>query len=98
MAQTAAAAGGDPLKHNRCGVQDCNGNFTFANQANITRHRAFFGIKANFFVASLLLEYSLFASGGTSDEVALNAAGLKWEYADESGFQQNISFSLQLDF
>jgi hypothetical protein len=98
MAQTAAAAGGDPLKHNRCGVQDCNGNFTFADQANITRHRAFFGIKANFFVASILLEYSLFASGGTSDKVALNAAGLEWEYPDESGFQQNISFSLQLDF
>jgi len=98
MAQTAKNAAGDPLKFNRCLVSDCNGSFTFSDQSNITRHRAFFGVKANFYVASLLLEYSLFASGANSDEVLNKATGIKWSIPDEAGFQQNISFSLQADF
>jgi hypothetical protein len=100
MSQTAKSAT-TPLDHNRCQVQDCNGNFTFADQANITRHRAFFGLKANFFVASLLLEYSYFASGAKSDEVVEKAGAteaLKLVIPDDAGSQHNISFSIEIDF
>jgi hypothetical protein len=98
MDQTIKNAQGDPLQYNRCMVSDCNGNFTFADQANITRHRVFFGAKINFYIASLLVEYSLFASGADSDEVFEKATKTKIEVPDDAGTQHNVSFSVQLDF
>jgi len=100
VAQTATNAGGDPLLMNRCGVQDCAGNFTFADQSNITRHRIFFGIRANFYIASLLLEYSLFASGTKSDEVVekVGTSVITLDIPDDAGTQHNISFAVAVDF
>lgn len=98
MDQTIKNAQGDPFQYNRCMVSDCNGNFTFADQANITRHRVFFGARINFYIASLLVEYSLFASGGKSDEVFEKATKTKIEIPDDSGTQHNVSFSIELDF
>jgi hypothetical protein len=98
IAETAAAAGGDPMQLTQCRTPDCNGNFTFATQANITRHRAFFGIKANFFIASLLLEYTFFASGAKSDQIAAQAGLPGLVIPDEAGAQHSISFSLALDY
>lgn len=98
MQQTAQNVGFDPLEMNRCGVQDCAGNFTFEDQSNITRHRIFFGIKANFYLASLLVEYSMFASGSKSDEVVNRATGLSLKIPDDAGTQHNISFSVAMDY
>jgi hypothetical protein len=98
MGATAASVGYDPLEMNRCGVQDCAGNFTFADQSNITRHRVFFGARANFYIVSLLLEYSLFASGSKSSEVFEKGTGIKLSIPDDAGTQHNISFSIALDY
>jgi hypothetical protein len=98
MQQTAQNVGFDPLEMNRCGVQDCAGNFTFEDQSNITRHRVFFGIKANFYLASLLVEYSMFASGSKSDEVVSRATGSALKIPDDAGTQHNISFSVAMDY
>jgi len=98
MQQTAQNVGFDPLEMNRCGVQDCAGNFTFEDQSNITRHRIFFGIKANFYLASLLVEYSMFASGSKSDEVVNRATGSALKIPDDAGTQHNISFSVAMDY
>ena len=98
MGQSAAAAGRDPLGMNRCTVPDCAGDFTFLPQAYTTRHRAFFGAKLNFFIASLLVEYSYFASGSRSDEVLEKGSGTTLAIPDESGAQHNISVSVALDY
>jgi hypothetical protein len=98
MGQTAVAVGNDPLQMNQCRASgDCRGFFTFANQSNITRHRFFVGLKANFYVASLLLEYTFFASGAKSDQIATDA-GLPLTIPDEAGAQHSISFALALDY
>lgn len=98
MAETAAQVGGDPMLMTQCRSTDCNGNFTFATQANITRHRAFFGLKANFFIASLTLEYTFFASGAKSDEIAAQAGVPGLVIPDAAGAQHSISFSIGLDY
>jgi hypothetical protein len=98
MGASASSVGYDPLQMNRCTVQDCAGNFTFADQSNITRHRVFFGAKLNFYIASLLVEYSIFASGSKSSEVFEKGTGVKLDIADDAGMQHNISFSIALDY
>lgn len=97
MEQTKQAVGGDPLKMNRCGVQDCLGNFTFEDQPDILRHRVFFGLKLNFYIASLLLEYSLFTSGSKAGETVSQYTGLALDY-DAAGTQHNIALSVALDY
>jgi hypothetical protein len=97
MAKAADQAQKDPLTLTQCRDNDCNGNFTFASQANITRHRAFFGLRANFYIASLLVEYSYFASGSTSDEIAVQA-GQPLLIPDGAGTQHSISFALALEY
>lgn len=97
MQQTAQNFNYDPTEINRCQVQDCAGSFTFEDQSNITRHRVFFGLKANFYLASLLVEYSMFASGSKSDEV-VDRAGFALKIPDDAGTQHNISFSVAVDY
>jgi len=98
MEASAKNVGYDPLKMNRCLVQDCAGSFTFEDQSNITRHRLFFGAKLNFYIASLLLEYSIFFSGSKSDQVLDRATGITLDIPDDAGTQHNISFSIALDY
>jgi hypothetical protein len=98
MGRTYGAVGGDPLQLNQCRDNDCNGSFTFANQSNITRHRFFIGLRANFYIVSLTAEYTFFASGSTSDEIAAQAGIPGITIADQSGTQHTISFSLSLDY
>jgi hypothetical protein len=97
IAQTAAGSS-DPLNWNRCNSTDCTGNFVFANQANITRHRFFIGARLNFYIASLLAEYTFFASGGKSDQLAGQAGIPGIVIPDSAGAQHSISFALQLDY
>ena len=79
-------------------VRDCNANFTFDDQANILRHRFFIGLRANFYIASLLVEYSFFAAGRESDQI-FSAANLpQANVPDESGDQHSINFSISLDY
>jgi hypothetical protein len=98
MQQTADLVGRDPIEMTRCRVADCNANFSFADQSNITRHRAFFGVKANFYIASLLVEYSYIASGSKSDEVVDRTGITVLEIPDDAGTQHSISFAVQLDY
>jgi hypothetical protein len=98
VGKSAAENNYDPGKINRCLTQDCAGNFTFEDQSNITRHRVFFGIKANFYIASLLVEYSYFASGSKSDEIVNRATGTTLSIPDDAGSQHSIAFSVALDY
>ena len=76
------------------------GNFAFDDQSNITRHRFFMGIRANFYIATLMLEYTYFAGGGTSDEIKdqLDTKVLNSSVADASGPQHTVSFSIGVDY
>ena len=102
MEQTRTDNPNDPEKWHACGNEDCwKGNFTFDDQSNITRHRFFIGMKANFYIASLLLEYTFIASGGSSDKVyvASGATGIKeLSVPDAAGSQHSISLSVGLDY
>jgi len=91
----------DPKRLNQCIAPDCNGYFAFADQGNITRHRGFFGIRANFFVATLMLEYSFFTSGAKSDEIYRASGANKLvplTVPDSAGWQHTIALSVGLDF
>lgn len=91
----------DPMRLNECYHPDCRGLFAFADQGNITRHRGFVGMKANFYVATIIVEYSFFASGSKSDEIYDNLGGtqlIPLEVPDAAGTQHSISLSLGLDF
>jgi hypothetical protein len=98
MGRGAKASGGDPMSLAQCRDNDCNANFTFTQQANITRHRFFLGLKANFYIASLLVEYTFFASGSKSDEIATQVGVPSLIIPDNSGQQHTISFSIALDY
>jgi hypothetical protein len=98
MAEVRKAAGDDPSGISQCRHVDCNANFTFSDQSNITRHRFFMGIKANFFIGSILFEYTYFANGSTSDNIAAEAGIPGLTIADESGTQHSLSFALALDY
>ncbi len=97
--QSATKAGNDPTALTLCAgdVADCRDKFTFADKSTITRHRFFFGIKANFYILSLIAEYTFFASGSTSDQIA-SATGIPFEVPDSSGTQHTVSFSVGLDY
>ena len=92
---------GKPKDVIQCRHPDCKGNFSFADQADITRHRLFFGIKANFYIATLALEYTYFFAGTTSDEVNRrtplgNIIGETIE--DSAGAQHTINVSIGFDY
>ena len=78
-------------------MPDCKANFTFADQSTITRHRFFFGVKASFYILSLIAEYTFFASGSTSDRIA-GVTGIPFEVADSSGAQHTVNFSVALEY
>jgi hypothetical protein len=99
----------DPSQWDRCRGQDCFGNFAFADLATIVRHRAFVGLKLNFYIATLMLEYTYIAPGSRSstENVLVKTAdipangGVPWkevEIKDASGHQHTIAFSVGLDF
>jgi hypothetical protein len=98
MVDTSTAAQGNPLKLNQCWAADCVGDFSFANQSNITRHRFFIGMRANFYLVSLSLEYTYFASGGKSDEIATAANMPGLVIPDGSGSQHSVSVAVSLDY
>ncbi len=97
MGQTAAKVT-DPVELTRCQSLDCNANFTFMNQSNITRHRLFLGVKANFYIASLIFQYNYFASGSTSDVIAAQAGVRGLVIPDEAGAQHSLNVSLAVDY
>ncbi len=103
MDETAKLNPNDPQKLNRCQHSDCRGYFSFASQSDILRNRFFLGARLNFYLVSLLFDYSVFFSGSTADDLAaaLNPSGhlsgdLKPE--DVSETQHAFSLSLELDF
>ncbi len=102
MGQTTAVNKDDPSKWHACSTSDCwSGNFAFDDQSNITRHRFFVGLRANFYIATLMLEYTYFAGGATSDTVYRHAGGTAiapLEIADASGSQHTFGFSIGLDY
>lgn len=86
----------------QCRHPDCNGNFSFDDQSNITRHRIFVGMKANFYIATLMLEYTYFFEGTTTDELrryssTLNAV-IGDTVEDSAGGQHTINISLGFDY
>jgi hypothetical protein len=97
---SAGLAGNDPTGLTRCAGQiaDCKANFVFADQSTITRHRFFVGLKANFYIVSLLAEYTFFASGSSSDQIVQLATGQVFPYADASSTQHTFSFAIALDY
>ncbi len=86
----------------QCRHIDCNGNFSFDDQSNITRHRIFVGLKANFYIASLLLEYTYFFKGSTTDELRRYNSVLNQvvpeTIQDSAGGQHTINISLGFDY
>ena len=102
MGQTTAVHKDNPAKWHSCNTTDCwTGNFAFDDQSNITRHRFFLGMRANFYIATLMLEYTYFAGGSTSDKIYRSAGANKiqeLEIADASGSQHTFSFSIGLDY
>ena len=102
MGQTTAVHKDNPAKWHSCNTSDCwTGNFAFDDQSNITRHRFFLGLRANFYIATLMLEYTYFAGGGTSDTIyrQSGASAIKeLEIADAAGSQHTFSFSIGLDY
>ena len=86
----------------QCRHPDCNGNFSFDDQSNITRHRIFLGVKANFYIATLMLEYTYFFKGSTTDELrryssTVNAV-IPETIEDSAGGQHTINLSLGFDY
>jgi hypothetical protein len=98
MGRSAKGSSGDAMGLAQCRDNDCNANFTFTQQANITRHRFFIGLKANFYIASLLVEYTFFASGSKSDEIAMQVGMPNMVIPDSAGQQHTINFSVALDY
>jgi hypothetical protein len=84
------AKGKDPLQNTQCTHGDCNASFTFDPQGEIRRHRLFFGLRANFYLVSFLVQYSYFLKGDSIEEVN--------KTPDESGAQHAVQLSLAFDY
>ena len=92
---------GKPKDTIQCRHPDCRANFSFADQADITRHRIFFGLKANFYIATLTLEYTYFFAGTTSDEVNRRTplgTLIGETIEDSAGAQHSINVSVGFDY
>ncbi|MFH1131060.1 MAG: hypothetical protein V1754_06975, partial [Pseudomonadota bacterium] len=74
----------------KCAHFDCNAYFAFDPQLDILRHRVFLGLRANFYFASLMLEYSYFLAGRSNN--------FQNGTEDESGAQHTIGLSLAVDY
>ncbi len=92
----------DPTMWNTCRVDDCYGNFAFADLSNIYRHRFFIGFRANMAFATFMAEYTYFAPGNTTDElytVGFDGKATKLlTIPDSAGAQHSFEFSVGLDF
>ena len=82
----------------QCRVPDCRANFTFDDQNNILRHRFFIGLRANFFLFSILAEYSFFAAGRTSDIIFEGTDFPEPNVRDQSGAQHSINLAFSVDY
>jgi hypothetical protein len=91
---SSMAGATNPYQLVQCSGQDCNSVFTFIDQADIVRHRIFAGVRINFYLVSLLVDYSYVMAGATSDVGSITGNPTK----DESGAQHKISFALSLDY
>ena len=72
------------------GEEDLQSEFVFKRQDVILRHRPFVGVRFVFSVLRFGVE-AMFVPGGSSEDSALSAT-------DESGFQQQYTVTLGLDF
>lgn len=72
--------------------------FTFLNQSNIFRHRAFGGARFNFYLASLLLELSYAFEGGDEAIVRIDPQLQTVAVDDRSGDQIGVTLSLAVEF
>jgi hypothetical protein len=71
---------------------DANNEFVFKNAGAIVRHRPYFGARFIFSVMRLGFEVMLTPAGKRAGEIEGNSV------ADRSGFQQQYTFSVGLDF
>ena len=74
-----------------------DGEFVFRKQDPIIRHRPYVGVRFIFSVLRLGLEAMFVPAGSTSSSVALSGGG-NGTATDRSGFQQQYTISLGLDF
>ncbi|MBK6848026.1 MAG: hypothetical protein IPG96_10995 [Proteobacteria bacterium] len=72
--------------------------FTFLNQSNIFRHRAFGGARFNFYLASLLLELSYAFEGGDEAVVRIDPQLQTVAVDDRAGDQIGVTLSLAVEF
>lgn len=96
----SVGAASDPLGMTRCNegvTMDCSSTFAFPDQGNILRHRLFFGMRAHFYVASILLEYSYFTEGSDKYQVVIPNVGQS-DAKDESGAQHAVSLALAIEY
>lgn len=86
---------------------DSNLNFVFRDQANITRHRIFFGFKAQYYVFKITFEAAFALAGNSVDDRAgtdLDCADMvvptttSCDSTDQAKSQQTYTISLGLDF
>ena len=90
MDGSVPCANGDPM----CMVQP---EFVFNEQDVIVRHRPYLGMRFIFSVLRLGLEAMFVPPGGSSSSVTLVGGGSE-TVTDQSGFQQQYTISLGLDF
>jgi hypothetical protein len=98
----------DPLDPPPGVMADENMNFVFRDQADVVRHRLFFGTKIQYYVFALTLEASFTLAGGSvddrsgvdlaCDDVADPGDLSRCDATDKAALQESFSASLGLDF
>jgi hypothetical protein len=79
------------------GLPECiDSEFVFKRQL-VTRHRPYLGVRFIFSVLRFGLEAMFVPPGGSSEDVDLDGGGTE-KVADGSGFQQQYTLTLGLDF
>ncbi|RMH44635.1 MAG: hypothetical protein D6689_02000 [Deltaproteobacteria bacterium] len=88
--------------------QDIDRNFAFKDQANITRHRLFAGLKLQYYVFEMTLEAAFALAGSSVDDragtdvdcadVDPTAPTTRCDATDQAAAQQSYTLSIGLDF